>query len=93
MPSKKALMKTRTLIREAVRTIGTSDLDGAALILIRKGSLMAESQNFQTFAKKLGEMGLELGVVIVDEFHDLSFLDEGQMASHGWIRVEKELVE
>lgn len=77
-------MKPRTIIRQAIQKLTINNGD---VLLIKKGSELAEQKNFDYFAKHLGKTGREKCLLIrVNNFNDMATLDEKNMNGIGWYK-------
>jgi len=79
-------MKPRTLIRQAIQKLTIIDGD---VLLIKKGSELAEQKNFDYLAKHMARTGKENCVLIrVADFDDVTTLDEDAMNELGWYKKD-----
>lgn len=75
----------RHLVREAINTHRLKDGD---VLLVKTHTRLATTQNINALAETLGRLGFPRCLVAtVDDFADLSVLDEAEMAKLGWVRV------
>lgn len=86
MSKSKKNREARTRIREMVRILDVVD---GQVVLIKQGSLLGKEGSFGYFMRYLSRTGRPNCIgVIVDDFTDLSILDESGMNEHGWYKHE-----
>lgn len=60
------------------------------VILIKSGSALAEMENIERFDEVLESIGVsDILIFVVDDFNDITVLDEATMAKHGWYKRDK----
>lgn len=80
-------MKRKHRIRNDTRALQVNDGD---VILVKRGGYLATERNLKDLATSFGRTGRgQCILILVDEFDDLSVLNEEAMEKHGWIRGRK----
>lgn len=72
--------------QQFVRKLRVSQGD---VILIKAGSVMANERDIGRLADALGTLKIEAIIAVVDEFDNLTVLNEDDMRKLGWIRTTK----
>ena len=74
---------------EIEKVISSLKVNNGDVILVRNQSLV--HRNMNKIAEVLGDAGLDKCIMIaVNEFDDLTIVDEEGMKAHGWQRIETE---
>lgn len=82
----------RKLARETIRLHHLPRAGG--LVAIKRGTPLATSDNTHALADALGRQGYGgLIIGVVEDFDDLTILDEEQMRAHGWVRLPVEVAD
>lgn len=75
----------RKVVREAINCLHIKNGD---IILLRSGTRLARETSTNALAEALSRQGYDKSIVaIVDEFDDLSVINEAQMNQLGWQRI------
>jgi hypothetical protein len=76
-------------VREVMKAFRKVHLHSGDVILLKKGSNLANEQDIDRMIKAGEEMGLDkVLIVVVDDFDDVKHLNENSMAEYGWFRIE-----
>ena len=76
-------------VRRAGKIIRKLRLHNNDVILLKKGTVLATKDNMNALAQAIGESELSgIIVVVVDDFTDLSVLNEANMQEHGWFKFD-----
>ena len=79
--------KKNSMAREEVRRtmrVLDMDKDKQHVVLIKQGSGMSNLDSVRQFAEAMAHSGVNGVVCVVDDFAELTILDEEAMAQNGW---------
>lgn len=75
-------------LRDIVRAIKKLHVANGDILLVKKGTSLAQGDDLDSLLTAGKQMGLDnVLVVLVDDFDDLTVLNEQGMANHGWFRA------
>lgn len=84
-PTQPTILLSRKQLQKHIQKLTLREGD---VILIKESSPTARREVIQGIVDALGKVGKRnIILVVVDDFDDLSILNEQEMAKHGWYRV------
>ena len=74
--------------RQLNKIIRKLELKDNSIVLVKAGTALAKIDNINELVKAGGRLDVkDILIVVVDDFDDLTVLDEQQMHKHGWWHV------
>lgn len=81
----KPVILSRRLLSKSIHKLGIKDGD---VLAVRVGSTLAKQEIIDGLREAFGKYGFTHSIVIVvDDFGDLSALNEQEMNKHGWFKA------
>ena len=79
----------RAVSRKLVNIVHKLKLEDANVLLVKRGTSLANMNNLHQLSNTIGSMGFtqQILLVVVDDFSDLSILNEAEMNKLGWQRI------
>ena len=79
----------RAVSRKLTSIVHKLKLEDANVLLVKRGSSLANMNNLHQLSNTIGSMGFtqQILLVVVDDFSDLSILNEAEMNKLGWQRI------
>lgn len=76
-------------VREIIKAIKKLRIQDGDTILLRRGTEIAKVEHIDNLVKACEKAGMDkVLVIVVDDFSDLTILNEKAMAQHGWFRAD-----
>ena len=81
----------RAVSRKLTSIVHKLKLEDANVLLVKRGSSLANMNNLHQLSNTIGSMGFtqQILLVVVDDFSDLSILNEAEMNKLGWQRISE----
>ena len=75
--------------RKLAQVIQKLNLENGNVILVKRGTKLAEQGHLNQLGNTIGEMGFtqQIILIVLDDFSDLSILNEAEMNKLGWQRI------